>query len=71
MFADIRRFKLIRLGATIISSFFYLFIIILALDAKNSELPLTAMGGLDFVLILVNITIAFRINNMKTPPKAI
>ena len=65
IFADTRKFKLIRLGATITSSFFYLFIIILALDAKNSESPLTAMGGLDFMLILVNIVIAFQIKNMK------
>ena len=61
VFVDVRKFNSVRLIATIISSFFYLFFIALALELKNSKPPLTVMGGLDLVLILVNIVIAFKI----------
>ena len=58
---DIRKLNSLRLAATVFSSFFYIFITVLALDAKNNEPPLTTMGGLDFILIIINIIIAFQI----------
>lgn len=62
---DVKKLNSIRLAATVTSSFFYLFITVLALDAKNNEPPLTTMGGIDFILIITNIVIAFQIKKRK------
>ena len=63
--ADTQKLNTLRVVATIVSSFFYLFITVLALDAKNSEPPFTTMGGIDFILIIVNIFIALQIKKGK------
>lgn len=62
---DKRKLNSLRLAATVTASFFYLFITVLALDAKNSEPPLTVFGGIDFILIVTNIVIAYRIKKKE------